>query len=420
MSEKPWQTYFVFWKHACIALAVFFVALFATSCSQKPEEKPPDVDFYTCTMHPSVRKQHPNDKCPICGMDLVPVLKKDAGTNHAVAASSDAPSQFFIAPERLQQIGVTRETVKRQHLHRSIRTAGTVAYDARKHWEYVARVDGYIKELFVFSRGERLERGAPILTIYSPDLFTTEREFIDALAISGGSGSDAATNSTGQLLKSARERLRLWNISDQQIAELEKTRKPSETLTLDSPFAGVVRSISAAQGGKIAKGDSLVDLVDLSTVWVWAWFYEDDFPLLKPGMPVTISSKSLCGEKLRGTISLVDPFVDPALRTGRVRIDLENPESKLQPDMYVDVELLVDGGEAVAIPASAVLPTGEHNIVFVDKGGGNLEPRYVELGGKFGEFYAVKSGVAEGEQVITSANFLIDAEAKVQRALKSF
>jgi Cu(I)/Ag(I) efflux system membrane fusion protein len=353
-------------------------------------------------------------------MDLVPVLKKDAGTNQAAAAASDKPSEFFIAPERLQQIGVTRETVKRQHLRRSIRAAGSVAYDARKHWEYVARVDGYIKELFVFSRGERLERGAPILTIYSPDLLTTEREFIDALAIGNGIGSDLATNSNEQLLKSARERLRLWNISDQQIAELEKTRKPSETLTLYSPFAGVVRNISAVQGGKVASGDSLVDVVDLSTVWVWAWFYEDDFPLLKPGMQVVITSASLSGKTMHGTISLADPFVDPALRTGRVRIDLENPESKLQPDMYVNVELLVDGGEDVAIPASAVLPTGEHNIVFVDKGGGKLEPRYVELGRKFGEFFAVKSGIAEGDQVITSANFLIDAEAKVQRALKSF
>ena len=142
--------------------------------------------------------------------------------------------------------------------------------------------------------------------------------------------------------------------------------------------------------------------------------------MLKKGLPVTITTSSYPGEKLDGTISVIDPFINDAMRTGRVRIDVENPDLKLRPDMYVDVELTMDMGEGVAVPVAAVLPTGKHNIVFVDKGEGKLEPRFIELGRKYGDFYEVKSGLNETERVVTSANFLIDAEAKVQGALKSW
>jgi membrane fusion protein, copper/silver efflux system len=155
-------------------------------------------------------------------------------------------------------------------------------------------------------------------------------------------------------------------------------------------------------------------------VWVWAQFYQDELPLLKQGLRVTITTASYPGEKIAGKIALVDPFINSALRTGRVRIDVENKDFKLLPEMYVDVELSLDLGEGLAVPVPAVLPTGEHNIIFVDKGGGKLEPRFIELGRQYGGFYAVQSGVKEGERVVTSANFLIDAEAQVQGALRSF
>jgi len=163
-----------------------------------------------------------------------------------------------------------------------------------------------------------------------------------------------------------------------------------------------------------------VDIADLSVVWVWAQFYQDELPMLKKDLPITITSSSYPGEKFNGKISVVDPFINDSLRTGRVRIDVENADFKLRPDMYVDAELTMDMGEGIAVPFNAVLPTGKHNIVFVDKGGGKLEPRYVELGRKYGDFYEVKSGLSESERVVTSANFLIDAEAKVQGALKSW
>jgi len=163
-----------------------------------------------------------------------------------------------------------------------------------------------------------------------------------------------------------------------------------------------------------------VDIADLSAVWVWAQFYENEAALLKTGLPVTITTSALPGEKFPGKISIVDPFTNDASRTSRVRVDVANSDLKLRPDMYVDVELKLDLGEGPAVPVSAVLPTGQRNIVFVDKGEGKLEPRFVELGRKYGDVYEINSGLKEGERVVTSANFLIDAEAKVQGALKSW
>ena len=414
-----------------LTLLTVVAALVLASCKRNaPDAKPGDVDYYTCTMHPSVRMQHPDEKCPICGMNLVPVMKKGMTnlptTNAAMPMNmghDDQPGEFTVPVERQQKIGVTYASIERRSFTNTIRTVGMVAYDKQRHWDYVTRVDGYVKNLFVFSRGEAVEKDAPLLTIYSPELLTTQHEFVDLLQMrdqAQTSGNAAFRESTGRLIETARQRLRLWNITDDQIAELEKSRQPSETLTLHSPFKGVLQALPVDQGRRVAVGDHLVDIADLSVVWVWAQFYQDELPSLKNGLPITITTASYPGEQFGGRISVVDPFINDATRTARVRIDVANPDNKLRPDMYVDIELTTEMGAGVAVPFSAVLPTGKHNIAFVDKGTGKLEPRYVELGRKYGDFYEVKSGLKEAERVVTSANFLIDAEAKVQGALKSW
>jgi len=161
-------------------------------------------------------------------------------------------------------------------------------------------------------------------------------------------------------------------------------------------------------------------VADLSVVWVWGEFYQDELPMLQIGQEVTVTSSSYPGEKFRGQITLIDPFIDNAKRTGRVRLDIQNPDLKLKPDMYVDLVLDMDMGRSLVVPVSAIIPTGKRNIAFVDKGDGKLQPRVVELGGKFGDVYAVKNGLKEGERVVASANFLIDAESKIQGAVKDF
>ncbi len=422
-----------------ITLLTLIAAGFATGCKKGAAEgKPENVDYYTCTMHPSVKSQDPKAKCPICSMDLVPVMKKGTAPTHDHAShggqmpampmdntgtnAGETPTEFTVPVERQQQIGVTYAVIEKRPLNLTVRAVGTVAYDKQRYWDYVSRVDGYVQKLFVFSRGEIVEKDAPVLTIYSPDLLTTQNEFVDVLRTRDAStnGDKVVLEGMQRLVDAAKQRLRLWNISDGQIAELEKTREPQEMLTLKSPFKGIVQDLSVDQGRRVMTGDQLVDIADLSVVWVWAQFYENEISLLKKDLPVTITTAAYPGEAFKGKISLIDPFLNDASRTARVRIDVENAGFKLRPAMYVNVDLHLDLGEGLSIPVSAVLPTGQRNIAFADKGEGKLEPRFLELGRKYGDFYELRSGLTNGERVVNSANFLIDAEAKVQGALKSW
>ena len=226
------------------------------------------------------------------------------------------------------------------------------------------------------------------MSIYSPDLLTTQREFVDLLSMrdkAAQSHSQPALESAGHLIESAKRRLEQWNVTGQQIAELEKTRKPSDTLTLLSPFRGIVEAVPVDQGRNVKTGDHLVDVVDISTVWAYADFYENELSMLQKGRKVTVTSASYPNDKFQGVISVIDPFIDETKRVAKVRIDIPNPDFKLQPSMYVNVELPMDMGVGLAIPVSAVMPTGLHEVVFVDKGDGKLEPRYVELGAKYGD-----------------------------------
>src|SRR6266851_1615113 len=434
-----------------IALVVLLVG--AASCGKKGESgKPSNVDYYTCTMHPSVKSQDPHGKCPICSMDLVPVIKKVGGE----AATESSPQmqgmkgggekqggqmqgmegmpgmkpggqmqggqthEFVVPVERQQQIGVTYATVARKPLRHTIRAVGMVVPDKGRNWQFVSRVDGYVQKLDVKSPGEIVEKDAPLLSIYSPDLLTSEREFVELLRMRDQAKTKDARETPERLIQSARRRLHLWNVTDEQIAELQKTRNPQENLTLLSPFRGVVQSVPVEQGKGVGIGNMLVEVADLSVVWVWAEFYENELPMLKVGQKIDITAKSYPGEKFEGTISLINPFLDEAKRTAKVRIDIPNPDFKLRPAMYVNAELAMDMGEGLTIPVSAVMPTGTRNVVFVDKGEGKLEPRIVQLGTKYGDTYEVQSGLREGERVVSSANFLIDAESKVQGALKEF
>jgi membrane fusion protein, copper/silver efflux system len=421
--------------------------------TEAKQESSDAVDYYTCSMHPSVKSKDPKAKCPICSMDLTPVKKKKEGAakdsdkdakgmgmspqEHAQMSGKEGemegmkkeglqeeqPSEFMVPVERQQQIGVTYAKVERKPLSHAIRSVGMVTYDKQRHWDIVSRVEGYVSKLHVSSPGELVEKGEPLLSIYSPDLLTTQREFVDLLKMrdrAKSSGSQPALESAERLIESAKRRLLQWNVAEKQLSELEQTLEPKEYLTLFSPFRGLVQKISADQGSKVMSGDHLVDVADLSVVWVWAEFYQDELPMLKKGLQTSVTTSSYPDEKFNGTIVLVDPFINDATRTGRVRLDIENPDLKLRPSMYVNVELSMDMGEALTVPIIAVLPTGKRNVVFVDKTGGKLEPRFVVLGQKYGDYYEIKSGLKEGERVVSSANFLIDAESKVQGALKSW
>jgi RND family efflux transporter MFP subunit len=444
------------------ALLIMLAALLfgATACwKNSATGKASNVDYWTCTMHPSVHSKDPGE-CPICSMDLVPVMKKaDGGTKaeqsggrkvkyykstmmagevsakpakdsmgmdmvpvyeDQKSAAENQVSEFVVPVERQQQIGVRYAKVERKPLRHTIRAVGLIVPDKTRNWQFVSRVDGYVQKLYVTAPGQLVEKGAQLLSIYSPDLLTSEREFVELLRMRDQAKSKEARETPARLIESAKRRLQLWNVTEEQIAQLEKTRKASDTLTLLSPFRGVVQSVPVEQGKNVKVGDMLVEVADLSVVWIWAEFYENELSMLHVGQKFAITAKSYPGEKFEGTLSVINPFLDETKRTAKVRIDVANPDFKLQPGMYVNAELDMNMGEALTVPVSAVMPTGTRSVVFVDKGEGKLEPRIVQLGSKYGDIYEVQSGLQENQRVVSSANFLIDAESKVQGALKGF
>src|SRR5205809_6118364 len=399
-----------------LAIAVVMFAI-TPACSKRGRGgRDSNIDYWTCTMHPSVREKGPG-KCPICSMDLVPVMKESATPagssksapqhDHAAmlagkpsdSSATSSPSHEFVVPvERQQQIGVTYARVERKPLRHTIRSVGLVVPDKGRNWQFVSRVDGYVQKLDVKSPGEIVEKDAPLLSIYSPDLLTSEREFVELLRMRDQAKSKDARETPERLIQSARRRLQLWNVTNEQIAELEKTRNPQQSLTLLSPFHGVVQSVPVEQGKGVGIGNMLVEVADLSVVWVWAEFYENELAMLKVGQKIDITAKSYPGEKFEGTISLINPFLEEAKRTAKVRIDIPNLDFKLRPAMYVNAELMMDMGEGLTIPVSAVMPTGTRSVAFINKGEGKLEPRVIQLGSKYADLYEVQSGLREGEQ----------------------
>jgi membrane fusion protein, copper/silver efflux system len=418
------------------------------SCS-KPSNKTAaveaDIDYWTCTMHPSVHSKDPG-KCPICSMDLVPVKKNAAAKNDAKTSTTAQPAggsmgdmnmgasgkkpgestEFTVPVERQQQIGVTYAAVTKRPIQLSIRSVGILESDTSKIFDYVARVEGYVQELKISSPGQDVAQGQPLLTIYSPDLHSTEQELVNLLNDRDRSSAGRASN--GQLIEASRRRLKLWNVSDQEIAELETTRKPSDQLILRSPFDGVVNEVMARPGMSVKTGDKLVSVLNLSDLWVWAEFYENEIGLLKQGQTIDVSLPAFPNKTFQGQIAVINPVVDPAKRTARVRIDIPNAKAQLRPGMYANVRVNIDGGEGLTIPVQAALPTGERMLVFLDRGEGKLLPRYVQVSRSFTAFdgqqqnsyYQVVNGLQEGDRIVTSANFLIDAESQVQGALKDW
>jgi RND family efflux transporter MFP subunit len=434
-------------------LGVSLASLVLSSCSKPTSQAVADldVDYWTCTMHPSVHSKTPG-KCPICSMDLVPVKKKTSQDAEAEAKNNSAgigslsdmnltaskgdtnmgtkvrssgeSTEFTVPIERQQQIGVTYAKVDKRPIQFSIRSVGILESDNSKNFDYVARVDGYVQELQVSSPGEHVSQGQPLLTIYSPDLRSSEQELVNLLNdhISTGRASN------DRLIAATKERLRLWNVNDQEIAELEKKREPTDQMTLRSPFDGVVNEVVARPGMSVKTGDKLVSVLNLSDLWVWAEFYENEIDLLKPGQTVDVSLPALPNQTFQGQIAAIAPNIDPAKRTARVRIDVPNSKARLRPGMYGNVEVKIDAGEGLTIPVQAALPTGQRMLVFLDRGQGKLLPRYIQAGRSFTTFdgqsedsyYQVVSGLREGDRVVASANFLIDAESQVQGALKDW
>jgi Cu(I)/Ag(I) efflux system membrane fusion protein len=335
-------------------------------------------------------------------------------------SSEMAPGTIDVSPEKQQLVGIRTAVAEVRPLVKKIRTVGIVTYDETKVAQVFTKVEGWIEKLFVNYTGKLVEKGQPLFTLYSPDLVATQEEYLLALQAKESLASSSLQEiraGSASLLEATRRRLSLWDISDEQIAELQKSREPKKTLTFFSPSSGFVIKKEAMQGMKVMPDKELYTITDLSTVWVNADIYEFELANIRLGQKATIALSYFPGQTFTGRVSWISPVLEEKTRTTKVRLEFANRDFKLKPEMYANVEIEVDGGKKLAIPDEAVLDSGMRKVVFIDKGQGRYAPAEVKLGGKFDGYYEVLSGLSPGERIIASASFLLDSESRLKEAM---
>jgi Cu(I)/Ag(I) efflux system membrane fusion protein len=325
-----------------------------------------------------------------------------------------------IPMQKQQLIGVKTALVTRAPFLRTIRAVGRVTYDETRLHHVHTKIAGYVEKLYANATGETVRSGQPLLEIYSPELLASQQEYLVALrarARTADSTLPSVAGSGEQLLESARRRLELYDVTDEQIGELERTGQARRNITLDAPISGTILQRMVAQGERVEPEMTLLDIADLSRVWVVAAVYEYELPFVYQGQAATMTLSYVPGRTFEGRVSLVYPVLDAATRTAQVRLEFDNPGLLLKPDMYADVDLSADLGERLAVPDTAVMDTGTRSVVFVDKGDGFFEPREVRIGLRLPDHYEILDGLTEDERVLTSANFYVDSESKLKAAL---
>ncbi|MBL7032549.1 MAG: efflux RND transporter periplasmic adaptor subunit [Candidatus Delongbacteria bacterium] len=409
----------------------------AVSHSQEGDE----AQLYTCGMHPDVIQDEPGT-CPICSMNLTPIRGSGRSSTtgereiaYWVAPMdpgfiSDTPGKspmgmdlvpvyadqlsegtVQIDPVTLQSIGVRTEPATMRDLARSIRSNGIVKVAEDSEFKLNARISGWVERLHVSRTGDRVVAGQPLLDIYSPQLVSAQKDLL--LAMRSGSSSSS------RLVAAVRQRLRFWNISEAQIDELAGTGQIRQSLTLTSPGTGIVLHKNVVEGSSVSAGMDLFRIADLETLWVIAQIYEYEVPWISIGDKVEIRSPYDPGLTVTGTLSFIYPTLDTRSRTVELRIVIPNPDLRFKPEMYVDVTIQTSSREdVVAVPKSAVIRTGERDLVFVQRGQGRFEPVEVHLGLEAGRYYEIAHGLQAGEEVVVSAQFLLDSEAKLQEAIQ--
>ena len=369
--------------------------------------------YWKAPMDPTYVRDEPG-KSPM-GMDLVPACPGQGG---AVSGGG-----VQIEPGLVQSMGVRMETVARRDLSRRIRTVGRVAYDERRVDHVHTKIQGWIERLFVEYEGELVKRGQPLLEIYSPELVSTQEELLLAARYRDStveSRFEDVSKGGEDLFLATRRRLELWDVSKRDIERLLETGEVRKNLTLYAPTEGVVTHLMVRKGMEVSSNDNLYTIADLSRVWLYADVYEYELPWVREGQRATIDLSYLPGRTFDGTVTYVYPFLDPKTRTARVRVELDNPDLILKPDMFANVEIDAETRQDVlAVPEEAVIRSGRRSLAVVAAGEGRFSPREVTLGIDSGDGWVeVQAGLAEGDRVVTSGQFLIDSESKLQEAVQ--
>ena len=370
---------------------------------------PGEIDHYTCSMHPSVNQKAPGT-CPICGMDLIPVTKEQ-----------QQQGVVMIDEARRQLIGVRTAPVIEGPMRDTFRAVGRVTYDESGLADVNLKVRGWITKLLVSQTGQRVAKGQTLFTMYSPELYNAQQDFV--LATKGAMASAAAPSEAGSprgdsLARAARQRLRLLGMEDAQIDAVAKSGAPMESIAVPSPASGFVIEKDVVEGASVDAGMRLFRIAALSKVWVEADVYEADLARVHVGQTVDVTLDYLPGRSYEAKVAYVYPYLDSKARTGRVRIEIANKQLDLRPGMYASVELGADVGTRVQVPAAAVVYTGPRRLVFLDLGQGRFKPQEIRVGTEASGMYEVLSGLEAGDRVATSGVFLIAAEARISTAAK--
>lgn len=353
----------------------------------------------------------PNPAAPNTpGMSDVPPRPAGAGSN-----------AVYISPGRQQLVGVRSAQVGRQRVEGTVRTVGRVAYDETRTAQIHTRVSGWIEQLYVDYVGKPVRRGQALFAVYSPDLANAQADYLVALRARRGLPESAEADfkaGADSLLEASRERMRRWSVTDDQIAELERVGHPTRTMTIASPFDGIVLEKEAYAGQYVTPEMTSFKLADLSTVWAIGQVFEFEAARLHVGDPIEIEFPYGQAKKLQARIDFIYPDVDPQTRRVRFRAILPNPRRALKPDTYVTLVWHGTPSEQLVLPKEAVIDTGERKYVLLALEGGYFEPRDVTIGPPIGDFYPVVTGVAAGDRVVTSAQFLIDSETNLMAAMQ--
>ena len=372
------------------------------------------IKYWTSPMDPTYISEQPG-KSPM-GMDLVPVYEEEG-------EDKEPASTIRIDPGTMQNMGVRLGRVQQKRLIKNIRALGNITFDETKIFTVNTKFNGWIEKLYVNFIGEDVKKGQPLFDIYSPELVTAQEEYLLALeqySKLGNSSYPRIREGARRLLEASRTRLQYWDLTDRQIELIGETRKVKKILTIYSPAAGVVTKKDAFKGHYVKQGAHQYEIVDLSSVWVDVDVYEYELPWVRKGMAADMDLSYIPGKRFKGKVLFIYPYLDPKTRTAKLRLAFTNPGYQLKPGMYANVNLKsVVATDTLVIPQEAVIDSGVRKIVFVALGKGKFEPREVNIGleGNDNEFQ-VLDGLSEGEEIVLSAQFMLDSESRLREAIQ--
>jgi len=392
---------------AVVPLVALLALGLLSGCGKSEQARVATATKYHCPMHPTYVSDRPGD-CPICNMKLVPIGGSTASGN---LPSLPGRVTIHLDPEKRQLIGLTTSLVQTQRLIRTVQATARLSHDETTLTRVAPRFGGWVRKLHVSYTGQRVEQGAPLLTIYSPELLNTESDYLIAFRNARGQTNNTET---ARQLETSRRRLELMQVDAGEIRSLEQRDTASDEMVFRAPVGGHVIAKTAVEGKSFMAGESLYEIAPLHRLWVLAAVPEFELSGVREGQKARVLFPTPGQMEIESTVTFINPHIDPQSRRGEVRLEIDNPDHALKPDMWATVEIEQNLGDVLSVPASAVIDTGTRNLAFVDRTDGHIEPRDVKIGAKTDDYWQVLDGLKSGEKVVTRALFLVDSESQLR------